>query len=83
MLPIHTGGHEGDCPEQVPLEWFTLVIGQQSFFSFFFFRASPGPNSLREARLLCFAVTSKPEQWTTNIIIFFFPMWYNWYNSTV
>lgn len=83
MLPIHTGGHEGDCPEQVPLEWFTLVIGQQSFLVFFFFRASPGPNSLRETRLLCFAVTSKPEQWTTNIIIFFFPMWYNWYNSTV
>lgn len=37
MLPIHTGGHEGDCPEQVPLEWFTLVIGQQSFLVFFFF----------------------------------------------
>lgn len=54
MLPIHTGGTKGTVRSKFFQTWITLVIGQWSFrlflFFFFNFRASPGPNSLREAR---------------------------------
>lgn len=63
-------------------KWIMLTIGQQSFIhsllflpSFLSFFLIFAPLLVRTAserpELLCFAVASKPEQWTTNIIICF------------
>lgn len=68
MLPIHTGGTKGT----VRSKFFQMKYARLLVNSLFVFRASPGPNSLREARVIVLLVPSKPEQWTTNIIIFFF-----------
>lgn len=47
-------GHEGDCPEQVlPSELRSLLVNSL-LVSFSNFRAAPGPNSLREARVIEF-----------------------------
>lgn len=76
MLPIHTGGARRGLSGASSFEWITLVYYWSTvFFPFSFFllyRASPGPNSLREARViivLLFLTSQSSEQRTS---FFFF-----------
>ena len=95
LLPIHTGGHEGDCPEQVlSNELCSLLVNSLLFIYFLLFYlliirfflfsrlswSEQPPRGPSYCVLLLLASQSSEQR--TSLFVFF-PMWYNWYNSSV
>lgn len=82
MLPIHTGGHEGDCPEQVLSIGIALVLLVSSLFPSMFPRIFT-PLLVRTASgrpefivTLLFLASQSSEQRTSYVFFYFFSFSY-------